>query len=259
MQVRLVLPAAENVRMAEDMRGLLEVYEARGDEAAFVRARSLYERAVAGAPDPTVVLEYGYLLECHGRYSLRQAVLQYERAIALDPDADKPRYQLIFARAALGEADQEITRYRQRLAASPGDVREHRLLAAAHLAARDYAQAGRVVDAGLELAGEDRALIEYRGDVRAATGDPDGALADWRHALDLDPENISALYSSAFLFERENRLDESMAAWRGIRDWGEARGYTLDTEWPTRELDRLRQKAPPTVTPVSCAVARGRP
>jgi len=50
--------------------------------------------------------------------------------------------------------------------------------------------------------------------VRAATGDPDGALADWRRALELDSENISGAYSSAFLLEREGRLEEAAAAWR---------------------------------------------
>jgi tetratricopeptide (TPR) repeat protein len=83
-----------------------------------------------------VRLGYGYLLECHGRYWLRQAAEQYQRAIALDPDADKPRYQLIGAQAALGEAEAAIALYTRRLADSPTQVREHRLLARAYLAAR---------------------------------------------------------------------------------------------------------------------------
>ncbi len=89
----------------DDKAQLLELYEATGDPDAFTRAKPLYEQALAGpeASDPNVRLGYGYLLECHGRYSLRQATEQYERAIELDPDADKPRYQLIGAQAALGE------------------------------------------------------------------------------------------------------------------------------------------------------------
>src|SRR5207245_749248 len=105
--------------------------------------------------------------ECHGRYSLRQAVAQYERAIALDPDADKPHYQLIGAYAALGEPERPLERYQQRLAQSPTEVREHRFLANAHLAAREYGEATRVIDAGLALAPDDRLLLEIRGQVRA--------------------------------------------------------------------------------------------
>lgn len=56
----------------------------------------------------------------------------------------------------------------------------------------------------------------------------------------MDPDDIGALYSSAFLFERERRLDDAIEAWRSIIDRNEARGFTLDTEWPKRELARLR-------------------
>lgn len=230
--------------MNADMRELLDIYEATGDEAAFTQAVALYERAVADAPDPEVIRDYGYLLECHGRYALRQAIAAYERAVALDPDADKPRYHLISARAAMDEADLSIALHRQRLAASPGDVREQRFLAAAYLAAHQQDQAIAIIDAGLALAPDDRWLIEYRGDVRAATGEPDAALADWRRAIELDPEDISPLYSCAFLLEREGRLDEAIQAWSEIRDWAHLRGYTGDAEWPTRELDRLTRFAP---------------
>jgi tetratricopeptide (TPR) repeat protein len=130
---------------AIDKERLLELYEARGDEDTFAQAKPLYEQALAGAEasDPQVHLGYGYLLECHGRHSLRQAIAQYERAIELDPDADKPRYQLIWAQATLGETEPAIALYQQRVARSPNEVREYRFLAQAHLAARDYREAGR--------------------------------------------------------------------------------------------------------------------
>jgi cytochrome c-type biogenesis protein CcmH/NrfG len=64
-------------------------------------------------------------------------------------------------------------------------------------------------------------------------------LADWRLALELEPEDIGALYSSAFLLEREGRLDDAANAWREIVEWHEARGHRLQAEWPRRELERL--------------------
>jgi tetratricopeptide (TPR) repeat protein len=123
---------------------------------------------------------------------------------------------------------------------APDDVREHRFLAYAYLVAHDYARAGEVVEAGLRLAPRDRKLIEYRGDVHAGRGEPDAALADWRHAVDLDPEDIGPWYSSAFLLEREARIPEAIAVWQSIIAWSQKRGYTLDTQWPTRELQRLQ-------------------
>lgn len=61
-------------------------------------------------------------------------------------------------------------------------------------------------------------LLEVRGQVRAATGDPEGALTDWRHAVDLD-HNIGPVYSSAFLLERLGWLQDAAEAWEFIIDW----------------------------------------
>jgi tetratricopeptide (TPR) repeat protein len=119
-------------------------------------------------------------------------------------------------------------------------VREHRFLARAYLAARAYDDAGRIVDAGLALAPDDAALVEARGEVRAASGDPEGALADWRRALELDDRSISGLYSTAFLLEREGRRAEAASTWEAIIAWNEARGYDLQIVWPREMLERLR-------------------
>lgn len=232
--------------MPDDRRmRLLELYEARGDPDTFAEAKRLYEQALAGAEasDPETLIAYGYLLECHGRYALRQAVAQYQRAITLDPDADKPHYQHIWAQAALRETEPAIALHSERLARSPTDVREHRFLANAYLAARDYQEAARVVDAGLALAPDDPMLLDLRGDARAATGDPDGALADWRRAVEVDADNLSPVYSSALLLERLGRLEEAAAAWQSVIAWCDSHQAPLTAEWPRQELARLRVKA----------------
>jgi tetratricopeptide (TPR) repeat protein len=229
-----------------DKDELLERYEALGEEADFLAARPLFERDIRdrdrrGQPDPLLLRQYGYLLECHGRYTIRRAIARsYERAMAADPDADKVRYQWIAAKASLGEQEHAIALYRRRAAAAPGSVRELRFLAAAYLAAHDYAAAADVIGTGLALAPRDWALIADRGEVRAGTGDTDGALADWRGALELDPEELSPVYSSAFLLEREGRLAEAAEAWRHIVEFSTARGWELTAAWPRQELQRLR-------------------
>ena len=182
----------------------------------------------------------GYLLFGHARNELRRAVELYERAIELEPGDDKAHYQLISARAALQEQELPVALYERRVGEAPGEVRERRFLAVAYLQARAYERALETVEAGVALAGDDAALIAPRGEARAGLGDAEGALADWRRALELAPEDIGALYSSAFLLERENRLPEAIEAWQSIIDWNEARGYTLQTVWPKQELERLR-------------------
>lgn len=118
-------------------------------------------------------------------------------------------------------------------------MREHRFLTHAYLVAREYGKALAIADAGLALAPDDAALIAARGYAEAGLGDVEQALADWRRALELDSEDIGALYSMAFPLEHERRLTESAKAWQAIIDWSEARGHTLESVWPKQELARL--------------------
>ena len=75
-----------------------------GGESAYTEAVRAYQQLLAAHPQAAALhLEYGYLQECHGRKSIRAAVGCSERAIELDPDWDKPHYQLIFARLTLHE------------------------------------------------------------------------------------------------------------------------------------------------------------
>jgi tetratricopeptide (TPR) repeat protein len=164
---------------------LLERYEARGEDSDFLIAEPLYERELAEAPTARVLNDYGYLLEGHGRRELRRAVELYEQAIDLDPGLDKPHYQLISARAGLQETELPVALYERRVAESPGEIREHRFLANAYLRAHDYRGARRVVDAALELAPDDAALLALRGESKAGLADPEGALTDWARALEI--------------------------------------------------------------------------
>jgi tetratricopeptide (TPR) repeat protein len=134
------------------------------------------------------------MLECHSRNELREAVTHYERAIELDPAADKPRYQHINALASLLDADDAVALHERRLESAPGEVREHRFLASAYLAVRRYCDAARVIEQELELAPDDPMLITQRGEARAGTDDVDGALAAWRRAVELEPEDIEPLF-----------------------------------------------------------------
>ena len=218
---------------------LIALLEERQDEEAFEEAKRALDAALAEGEDATLLVDYGYIHECRGRASIREAIRWYERSLALDPANERTRHLLIQAYAALGETHRAIELYRQRLAAAPGDIVEYRCLAHAHLAAGEYEEAGNVVEAGLEL-GQDVALLEQQGSVLAGRGHPEEALATWQRVSELDGERISARYSRAFLLERLGRLTEAAGEWEMIIAWLHERGYEIQAEWPERELARLR-------------------
>jgi tetratricopeptide (TPR) repeat protein len=228
-------------QISMDKYELVERYEALGDENDFLAARRLFEAELTERSGALDRRQYGYLLECHGRRTLRRAVDQYEQAMSLDPDQDKVQYQWMHAKAALGEPEDAITHYRSRAARSPGDVRWLRLLSSAYLVARDYGAASDVIDAGLGRAPGDWKLTSDRGEVKAARGDPEGALADWRRAHELNPEDFGPVYSSAFLLENQGRLAEAAEAWRHILEHADAHGWELTAVWPRQELQRLQK------------------
>jgi tetratricopeptide (TPR) repeat protein len=225
-----------------DKEELLERYEVFGDERVYAKARQRYQDAVAGSPaDAPLLTSYGYLQECHGRRAIQAAADCYERAITADPAYDKAHWQSIIALAALGQIGKAITRYQHMVAEAPGEPRGYRFLAAACLLANDYEQAARVIREGLDLVPDDPSLSEHQGDLYAATGHPEDALACWRRASTLAPDDygISMHYSAADLLEREGRLTEAAHEWRFIIDWCEERGYGIAADWPKRELERL--------------------
>ena len=233
-----------------DKDELLERYEALGEDGDFLAAKPLFEAEIRlreqrnpglhGPEDALLLRQYGYLLQCHGRITIRQAIEQYERSIDLDPGAAYVRYQWIGAKASLGEVGN-----RGRPASRAGCRRAGRGFASCGCCrtrispAYDHDARAGVIAAGLELAPGDAGLTEERGELKARQGDPDGALADWRGAHELDPENFAPFYSSAFLLEREGRLAEAAQAWRQIVDYATGQGWELTAIWPRQELQRV--------------------
>ncbi len=225
-----------------DKEELLLRYECDGGEELYAEAKPRFEEALAENPgDARLLNAYGYLLECHGRRMIREAAGYYQQAIDADPGWAKPRFQQIGALSALQDAYELIPRYEARLAASPDDATAYHLLALAYLHDHDHAGAARVIGAGLKRFPADPGLIEQQGDLCAATGRTEDALATWRRAAEAAPDDygISMHYSAAFLLERLGRLAEAAREWRVIIGWCEAHDATIEAAWPRHELQRV--------------------
>ena len=229
-----------------DKAELRERYEATGEVSFYEQARPLYEDALARDPGNARLLrEYGYLLECHGRYAIRASIRCYQRAIDAAPGWEATHLHLIGALAAVQNLDERVlARYEQRVADAPADPSGYRLLAVACLRAGDRDWAERTIRDGLRVAPDDPFLVEQQGDLYAATSRPEDALASWRRAFALAPEDygISMRFSAAFLLERLGRLAEAAHEWRFIIRWNEERGETIHLDWPRRELRRVEEE-----------------
>jgi len=225
-----------------DKEELLRRYECDGGEELYDQAKPQFEEALAEHPgDAGLLNAYGYLLECHGRRMIRAAAGYYQRAIDADPDWVKPRFQQIGALSALRDAYEVIPRYEQRLAQFPDDPQSYHLLALAYLHDHDHSGAARVLAAGLERFPGEAGLIEQQGDLYAATGRTEDALASWRRSAEAAPDDygISMHYSAAFLLERLGRLAEAVVEWRFIAGWCDEHDAALEALWPRRELRRI--------------------
>jgi tetratricopeptide (TPR) repeat protein len=133
--------------------------------------------------------------------------------------------------------------WEKRLGESPTDPAAYRLLAGAYLSAGELDDAGEVVEAGLALAPDDPGLLGAWGSVLEGRGRPDEALATWQRVFELEGDrHVSSLYSRVFQLQRLGRLEEAAAEWEAIVAWLLERGFTVQAEWPMRELAKVRAR-----------------
>jgi len=171
-----------------DKYELVERYEALGDEDDFRAARRLFEQDLTGRSSALDRRQYGYLLESHGRRTLRRAVDQYEQAMSLDPDQDKVQHQWMHAKAALGEP-----RGGQGRPGRPGGSTRR-------LAPRARARSGRLRP-GVYMSAF---LLEQEGRLAEAA-------AAWRHILEYAEAHdweLTAMWPRQMLERLEKLLEE---------------------------------------------------
>jgi tetratricopeptide (TPR) repeat protein len=226
----------------EQRAKLIALVEEKQDDKSFQEAKRFLEESLAKGEDADLLREYAYIHECRGGAFIREALRWYERSIQLDPSAENAAHgQLITAHARLLQVSDAIDLYKARLAAAPENVTEYRYLAQAYLLGGEHEEAGKVVDAGLGIDPNDRHLLEARGSVLEAQGRYEDALTTWKRAFERDQEaSISPRFSRVFLLKRLGRLDEAAAEWEAIVEWLDERDYTIQAEWPKRELARVR-------------------
>ncbi|MYA22769.1 MAG: tetratricopeptide repeat protein, partial [Gemmatimonadetes bacterium] len=134
---------------------------------------------------------------------------EFARALALAPDYASAQANLGIAYYALGKYDSAATALQTALAIDPA------LLHANYALGLIYNAQGREHDKALaalqKVAAADRDdphVRYYMGQMRAKLNEGEGAIADFKEAIRLDPYNVSAYYGLANLYRRLGREEE---------------------------------------------------
>jgi TolB-like protein/DNA-binding winged helix-turn-helix (wHTH) protein/Tfp pilus assembly protein PilF len=135
-----------------------------------------YKGVIARSPSSAQARQwYGYLLAALGRYD--EALVERERAVALDPLSSSYTTSLADTLALLGRPHDAMARYRQTLDLDPGFLRAHMGVAALHLARGDRASAVSQLEHAARVAGEDPLITAPLGHAYGLAGRRDAAHA----------------------------------------------------------------------------------
>lgn len=88
----------------------------------------------------------------------------------------------------LGYEDEAVTYYKKVIDLNPFNEHSYEQIALIHARKKEYAQAIATLDEALEI-NEKAQLYQLRGKLKMDSGDKEGALADMKKALELNPES----------------------------------------------------------------------
>lgn len=173
-----------------------------GDAIAEIREQFL---------DPYSFLRAGMANERTGDYP--GAERHYRRGLELAPDHLELRNALGFTLFQAGRPAEAAAEYKRGLTVNPDHVKSHNNLALALVELGQLEEAAGHFEASLAL--EPKAEIySDLGFVMARLGKPEAALADYRQALELDPECASAHANLAVAFVQAGKLDDAESHYR---------------------------------------------
>jgi len=224
--------------VAYALRGL--AYLDRGDIA---HAIADLNQAIERAPDFAPAYQNrGNAWYARGNYG--QALADYDDAIRLDPNSPSPYVNRATLRRDLGNADGALKDYQKAISLGADSARLFGGRGQLYLRQRDYAAAIADFDHAVRL---DPRVSNYmlRAQAHEASGALDRALSDYAEAARLDPKDIGTLTAQAAVWAKTGNLDKAIAVYdRAVAiDQNRAITYALRAQAYAQKGDRKHAMA----------------
>ncbi|MDR1630465.1 MAG: tetratricopeptide repeat protein [Oscillospiraceae bacterium] len=144
--------------------------------------------------------------------------------------------------ARTGRQQEGVERCERMIKEEPPHPRNYVLLASAYSKAGEEEKALCILEDGLRQFPDHAILMSEAGDRCKALKKFDQALHYWEQSSALDPEAIDTRYATAFYLMEQGKNREAEKVWEQIIAWLLQRGFDVQSQWPMRELEKLRQK-----------------
>ena len=155
-------------------------------------------------------LGYKYMLAG----DLPDALLEFRRAMEIDPEHRDSITGLAMVLTRLGRLDQAAVHFEKSSDLDPGDPLGHARLGGLYLQLRELAASRRAFEKAAKLDSTIPEVFGSLGMVAARMDDPDGAVAYFSKALALQPDYLEAQIGIGVTHFRLGRFEEAAAAYR---------------------------------------------
>lgn len=180
-----------------------------------VEALVYYQRALALGPREAIA--HGYLattLEALGR--VEEALAAYRRVVELAPQRASAHYNLGAALDRLGRLDEARPHYEEAVRRDPADFRAHTNLGVLLARTGRLSEAAEHLRRALELDPTQSRIHANLGSVLAEQGRDAEALHHFRAALERDPQDEAAHQNLALILTRQGRADEVITTYADL-------------------------------------------
>jgi len=217
---------------------LLAVYEHTHKKEDFEKADAEYEKIFAeNKADGIDMRLYGILNEYHSYALAAKAEELYKQAIAAGNQSEG---QLIYLLSRTSRNEENIERQQEALKNNPENLRNWRLLAEAYEYAKMYEKALEICQGGLEKFPDDAGLLYQCGDICKYHRKFNDAIYYYEKSSEQDPDMASNYYGMAFVYKELKKYTKAIESWEKVIDYCEKKGLYIQTEWPKREIEKLR-------------------